>query len=64
MDHIHNDDETEKHTRIVVENAAILWKEPMTFCITFENAIKQNLYVNVTNKTDPAAPRDREVRIT
>ena len=25
--------------------------------------VKQNLYVNVSNKTDPAAPRDREVRI-
>jgi hypothetical protein len=57
-----NDDDTEKHTRIAVENAAISWKEPMSFCITFENATKQNLYVNATNKTDPAAPRDREVR--
>lgn len=58
-----NDDETEQHTRILVENAAILWKEPMTFCITFENVTKQNLYVNITNKTDPAAPRDREISI-
>jgi hypothetical protein len=57
-----NEDEVEKHTRVAVENAAISWKEPMAFCITFENAIKQNLYVNVTNKTDPVAPRDREVR--
>jgi len=58
-----NEDDTEKHTRIVVENAPILWKEPMSFCITFENAIKQNLYVSVTNKTDPTAPRDREISI-
>jgi hypothetical protein len=57
-----NKDEIEKHTRIAVENAAILWKEPMLFSITFENATKQNLYVNVTNKSDPSAPRDREVR--
>ena len=57
-----NDNETEQHTRILAENAAVSWKEPMTFCITFENATKQNLYVNITNKTDPSAPRDREVR--
>lgn len=58
-----NDNQTEKHTRVAVENAAVLWKEPMSFSITFENAIKQNLYINATNKTDPAAPRDREVRV-
>jgi len=58
-----NEDDTEKHTRIVVENAAVVWKEPMTFCVTFENATKQNLYVNITNKTDPTAPRDREISI-
>lgn len=57
-----NEDETEKHTRIAVENATTLWKEPIVFCITFENAIKQNLYVNALNVTDPAAPREREVR--
>jgi hypothetical protein len=56
-------DDTEKHTRIVVDNAAVIWKEPMRFCSTFENAIKQNLYVLVSNKTDPTAPQDREVRI-
>jgi len=58
------EDEPEKHTRIAVENAAILWKEPVVFCITFENAIKQNLYVNASNVTDPAAPREREVSIS
>jgi hypothetical protein len=52
----------EKHTRIVVENAAVSWKEPITFCITFENATKKNLYINASNKTDPSVPRDREVR--
>jgi hypothetical protein len=56
-----NDDETEKHTRIVVDNSSVIWKEPMRFCSTLESAIKQNLYVNVSNKTDPSAPRDREV---
>lgn len=53
-----NDD----HTRIVVNNTTVIWKEPIIFCSTFENAIKQNLHVNVSNKTDPAAPQDREVR--
>lgn len=57
-----NDDEIEKHTRVVVANTSVVWKEPMSFCITFSNVIKQNLYVNATNKTDPDAPRDREVR--
>lgn len=57
-----SDDEPAKHTRVVVDNAAVIWKEPMTFCVTCENARKQNLYINVSNKTDPAAPRDREVR--
>ena len=56
-----NDDDTEKHTRVVVDNSSVIWKEPMRFCSTFTNAIKQNLYVNVSNKTDPNAPRDREV---
>lgn len=57
-----NDDDAEKHSRVVVENAAVTWKEAMPFCVTYENAIKQNLYVTATNQTDPAAPRDREVR--
>jgi len=57
-----NDDETEKHTRIIVDNAAISCRQPMVFCITLENAIKQNLYVNAANVTDPEAPREREVR--
>ncbi|CAF1066481.1 unnamed protein product [Rotaria sordida] len=58
-----NEDITEKHTRIFVDNARIVWKEPMTFCITFENATKHNLYVYASNTTDPAAPQDREVSI-
>jgi len=55
--------EAEKYTRVVVENAAVTWKEAIIFCITFENAIKQNLYIKASNKTDPAAPRDREISI-
>ena len=57
-----NDDETEKHTRVVVANDAVKWKEPMEFSISRENAIRQNLYVSVANETDPHAPRDREVQ--
>lgn len=52
----------ETHTRVFVDNAPVHWKEPMTFCVTYDNARKQNLYLNLSNKTDPAAPRDREVR--
>ncbi|CAF1223059.1 unnamed protein product [Rotaria sp. Silwood1] len=58
-----NEDVTEKHVRVIVENAPIIWKEPMTFCTTFENAIKHNLYIYATNNTDPVAPRDREISI-
>ena len=53
--------ETEKHTRVVVENAAVSWKEPCTFCSTFEHVIQGNLYIKASNHTDPAAIRDREV---
>ncbi|CAF1040232.1 unnamed protein product [Adineta ricciae] len=58
-----DDSETEKHTRVVVENAAISWNEPCTFCSTFEHVIQGNLYVKASNRTDPAAIRDREVTI-
>jgi hypothetical protein len=58
-----NENETEEHTRIIADNAAVSWKEPVSFCKTFESVTKQNLYVNVSNKSDPAAPRDREVRL-
>ncbi|UJR15196.1 hypothetical protein I4U23_002156 [Adineta vaga] len=58
-----HDNEIEKHTRIVVENAAISWKEPCTFCSTFEHVTKGNLYIKASNQTDPAAIRDREVTI-
>lgn len=54
---------TEHYTRVFVENPSVVWKEPMKFCVTFENAKKQNLYVRATNRTDPAASNDREVRI-
>jgi hypothetical protein len=57
-----DDDETIKHTRVVVQNAAVSWKEPITFCITYENVIAHNLYINATNKTDPSVPVDRDVR--
>ncbi|CAF2654760.1 unnamed protein product [Rotaria sp. Silwood2] len=59
-----NEDVTEQHIRVLVENAPIPWKEPMTFCTTFENATKHNLYVYATNNTDPAASRDREMSIS
>ena len=59
-----SDEKIEKHTRVVVENAAVTWKHPMTFAITLDNAIKQNLYVSATNETDPAAPNDREVSLS
>lgn len=54
--------EGEKQIRVFVDNAAVAWKEPMTFCITYENARKNNLYFIVSNKTDPSTPRDRQVR--
>jgi len=57
------DDVVEKHSRVIVENAPVAWKEPMRFSTTFDNVIKQNLYVCATNQTDPSAPRDREVKI-
>lgn len=53
---------TEKHERIVVDNAPIQWKEPVIFGILYETVIEQNLYILVANRTDPSAPRDREVR--
>ncbi|CAF3791257.1 unnamed protein product [Adineta steineri] len=56
-------DHTEKHTRIVVDNAAISWKEPLTFCITFESMTKKTLYILASNKTDPEAIQDRELSI-
>ena len=56
-----DDNDAEKHTRIVVDNAPVNWRESMAFCVTFENATKQNLYVNASNKSDPSTPRDREV---
>ncbi|CAF4375878.1 unnamed protein product, partial [Rotaria sp. Silwood2] len=59
-----NEDVTEQHIRVLAENAPIPWKEPMTFCTTFENATKHNLYVYATNNTDPAASRDREMSIS
>lgn len=55
-------DNAEKHTRVIVENAAVSWKEAVTFSVTFENVTKEKLYINASNKTDPAAVRDREVR--
>ena len=57
-----NEMDGEKHSRVFVDNASVNWKKPMTFCVTYENAQKQHLYFNLSNKTDPAAPRDREVR--
>ena len=59
-----DDEMTEKHTRIVVENAPITWKQPMTFATAFGAAIKQNLYITATNETDPAAPNDRDVSVS
>ncbi|CAM4799842.1 unnamed protein product [Rotaria magnacalcarata] len=58
-----NETTVEKHTRIFVANDAVIWKEPMTFCATFENAIKQNLYISATNRSDPAASRDHDISI-
>lgn len=53
---------TEKHERVVVDNAPIQWKEPIIFSITYEHVIEQNLYIFVANRTDPSTPRDREVK--
>ncbi|CAF3085680.1 unnamed protein product [Rotaria socialis] len=58
-----NETTVEKHTRIFVANDAVIWKEPMTFCVTFENAIKQNLYIFTANRSDPAASYDHDISI-
>ncbi len=58
----HTKYESEKHERIFVDNAPIEWKEPVIFCITYEKVIQQNLYIIAANRTDPSAPRDREVK--
>ena len=55
-------DQKEKHSRVFVENAAVLWKEPMIFSDTHDKLLEQTLHILATNDTDPSAPRDREVR--
>ncbi|CAF0976931.1 unnamed protein product [Rotaria sordida] len=55
--------DVEKHERFVVENAPIQWNEPEIFCITYEKVIEKNLYIFLSNRTDPSTPRDREVLI-
>jgi hypothetical protein len=57
-----NHNNTGKHERIIVDNTSVKWKEPVIFCTSFEKVIKQNLYIYVENRTDPSAPRNREVR--
>jgi hypothetical protein len=54
----------EKHTRVIVESTTMDWKVPMSFCITRDYAMKQNLYVNVSNGSDPSCTNDREVSVT
>ncbi|CAF1114705.1 unnamed protein product [Adineta steineri] len=54
---------TEKQNRIIVENSAVLWKEPMVFSHIHKNILEQNLHILATNHTDPSAPRDREILI-
>ena len=39
-----------------------LWKEPIVFSTSYDQAIQQNLYILATNDSDPTAPRDREVK--
>ncbi|UJR31479.1 hypothetical protein I4U23_018968 [Adineta vaga] len=53
----------EKQSRVIVENAAVLWKEPLLFSDTYEKFIKETLHVLVENHTDPSVPRDREICI-
>ncbi|CAF1659329.1 unnamed protein product [Adineta ricciae] len=53
----------EKHSRVFVENAAVLWKEPMVFSDTHDKLLGQTLHILATNDTDPSAPRDREAFI-
>ncbi|CAF1354487.1 unnamed protein product [Rotaria sp. Silwood1] len=58
-----NEHDVEKHKRFISENAPILWKEPVIFCITYEKVIKKKLYIFVSNHSDPSTPRDREILI-
>jgi hypothetical protein len=51
----------EQHARVMVENAAVAWKEPMLFSVPYENLTEQVLHIMAKNQTDPSAPRDREV---